>query len=158
MIMKMNLSEPLLSYLLLDYLLKLIRLELWYIITPLFVWICLKFIHQFYEIVSAFQPSSPDSSLVGRGVIAAQIWGGSAVAVKWYCNVHHDLNHGLIWFIEMENYLESSVLEQATHGEFYGLIQLLKVFGLPGCGNIWPEDVVHSVMSPHLLCYVLKGF
>lgn len=54
----------------------------------------------------------------------------------------------------MEKYLGSSVLEQATHREFYGLIQLLKVFGSPGCGNIWPEGVVHSLMSPHLLCYI----
>lgn len=38
--------------------------------------------------------------------------------------------------------------------EFYGLLQVLKVFGSPGCGNIWPEGVVHSVMSLHLLCCV----
>lgn len=34
------------------------------------------------------------------------------------------------------------------------MLQLLKVFGSPGCGNIWPEGVVQSVMPPHLVCCV----
>lgn len=53
-----------------------------------------------------------------------------------------------------QKHLGSSILEQARNTwEFYGLIGL-KVFGSPGCGNVWPEGVVHSVMSPHLLCCV----
>lgn len=57
-------------------------------------------------------------------------------------------------------YLENEYLENSgtSHTwEFYGLLQLLKVFGSPGCGDIWPEGVVQGVMSAHLVCCVRQG-
>jgi len=66
-----------------------------------------------------------------------QIWKGSAMAIKWYCNLHRDIDHKLIWFVETEKYLGSSIPDQTHTWEMYGLIQLLKVFSPSGCGNIW---------------------